>query len=472
MGVETSRKHHTWGWVRLPSAVLLAAALVVPHLAQGADTPAPAFRTVADEVPTSTPIRLAQANINKDMSTAKFEADVATVLAQEPDIITYNEVHNRPDATLAPEGYAMFRTPGPRTGWAPVAWKTSAWQAIDQGTVQVSKRPKRFKSGMVGVRYANWVTLTNADQQVISVVSVHVAPNSKDTAELLVPSLVSLQTLTSQLQAQGPVLIGGDFNMGYHGTRYDPSYFQAVGLRSTFDILGTSFPTHRGGGTIDYVFVGPEDRVSVKQHYPVQLRSDHRMVVADLELAPVATALPSFQAETLIVKNTATKQERRVVRRLQLKAIRATQPEAAIHVASSQIQGAEVYKALEEAHERGVVVTVIAGERQLSERAKQLRLLLRNDGNAASWFRWKPKAWRTSASTKVHGRTVAPLRPTVLLISQAGATPAFSLVANATMGRESLKVTYRKRVKANVKVDLGSYDTHYRDYLAHVGKTY
>lgn len=478
MGSEARKHPLRRGWARLTFTALLTAALAVPALQAGPGGRVE-LRPVAGDTEApgeSTPLRVVQANINKDMKLAKVERDVAAVFAQGPDIITFNEVHNRPDQLLAPPGYEIFRTPGPRTGWAPVVWDATTWQAIDQGTVQISNRPKKIKNGMVGVRYANWVTLVNAQQQVVSVVSTHIAPNNKDTAELLVPSLVVLQELAAQLSANGPVIIGGDFNMGYRSTRYQPSYLQAVGLQSTFDLLGSAFATHRKGGIIDYLFIGPADQLSVTQHHPVTLESDHRALVADLQLAPGESTpeveLPSFQPGKIVVPRTATKKERRAIRKFQMQAIRATPPGAAIHVASNEIQGPRVYKALRKAYEDGVHVTVLAGEKKLSPQAAELRAVLGRDVHTSSWFRRKPKAWRATAPMQVGGAKVSPLQPTIFLVSKAGATPALSMVANASMGKEPLTRRYRKRAKATIMVGLNNYDALYRAYLAHVGRTY
>src|SRR5690606_2425468 len=102
----------------------------------------------------------------------------------------------------------------------------------------------------------------------------------------------------------------------------------------------------------------------------------------------------------------------------------------------------------------------------------ELRDALGTDKKQSSWFKRKPKAWRTSAPTLVGGAKVAPLQPTLLLVSRAGATPALSMVANASMGKAPLTMRYRKRSKATIMVGLGNYDTLYRAYLAHVGRGY
>ncbi|TIC87407.1 hypothetical protein E8D34_09755 [Nocardioides sp. GY 10113] len=436
---------------------------------------------------TEQPITFVQANINKDMRVAKFDKDLVKVFAERPDIITFNEVHNRDSAKLAPEGYEIFRTPGPRTGWAPVVWRTDAWTAIDQGTWKISGKPKKLRNtpGMTGVRYANWVTLTNAEGQVLSVISAHIAPNSRDTAGLLVPSLKRLATLATELGAAGPVVLGGDFNMGLRSSRYKPRYLTEAGLTSTYDVLGTSFPTHRGGGTIDYVFLGPTSEFEVDEHYPVLLKSDHRMIVAHLRLRSSAAEPPadpgsdpdtdsetqekpavSFSPGKVTTTPRGSAAERTVVRRMQLKAIRATPAGAAIHVASDRIRGRVLLDALMKAKERGAHVTVITAEKRLNARQQALRAMLGTKKSASDYFVIRKRAWRSS------GRGVAKLDPTVLLISQAGATPAYGMVATSNMGRAPLTKRYRKRTKATISTDGGTYDTLYRAYLAVIGRGY
>ena len=59
-----------------------------------------------------------------------FQADAATVIANQPDFVTYNEVPYRYDVFLAPPGYALWRTPGStpaRRRWpgAPTAGRRS-----------------------------------------------------------------------------------------------------------------------------------------------------------------------------------------------------------------------------------------------------------------------------------------------------------------------------------------------------------
>lgn len=439
------------------------------------DTTPPGDGTGTDPASDYQAITFVQANISKDEGQEKFDTDVASVFAQQPDIITFNEVYARSAESLAPEGYEMFRTPGPRTGWAPVVWKTSAWSAVATGTWQISGNPPdyRGKKRLLGVRYANWATLINPAGQIVSVISAHVAPNNKDTAELLVPSLKRLRTLAEQLRAQGPVLIGGDFNMGYHSDRYQPQYLRAAGLESSYDVLGTSFPTHKRGGTIDYVWLGPTTDFYINEQFPVLMKSDHRMVVSHMQLLSQAQGDPPpfFAAGKTVSVPRGTAAERRAVRNLQIKAIGSAPTGSAIHIASSRIRGQGLFDALTAAFQRGVNVTVVTGETPEVEGAgaAPLRTLLGSDSAASSYYVSAPEAWAATSST---GTSASGLTPTLLLVSRAGGTPAFALRADSDLGRASLRKSYPTPTTAKVSTTSTKYDELYTAYLAAIGRTY
>lgn len=447
-------------------AVVGAVATVGVIAAQQTLVPPPAPLPVSSDTETSlhTPIKVVQANISKDLSTSRFRADVAEVMAESPDIITYNEVHARADADLAPAGYAIFRTPGPRTGWAPVVWKTSEWSVFDQGTVKISDTAPCCNGTWVGVRYANWVSLVNDEGQILSVISSHIAPNNKDTAVLLVPSLKRLAALTKELSTRGAVLLGGDFNMGYRSTRYQPQYLAAEGLTNTYEMLGTSFPTHRGGGTVDYLFVGPTEHFYVSEHRPVLVNSDHRLVVAQMELMSGASgSAPIVIRAGRVVSNPLGDREQRwAIRSAEARAIKAVPTGGAIHVASPRIGGTGLMRLLAKAYQRGVSVTVITAPGALSAPLADLKRVLGTKTSRPSYFAQRD-AWRPSRPK---------LAQTVLLISRAGATPAVGFSVNATLGFESVRPSYRRKSTAVVTADTASYDRLYRGYLAVLGRTY
>lgn len=431
---------------------------------QAPSAPAAPVPVAVTEDAASTPIQFVQANISKDLGTTKFRADVASVMTESPDIITYNEVHARDDADLAPAGYSIFRTPGPRTGWAPVVWKTSEWTAFDQGTRQISGTASCCPGTWVGLRYANWVSLVNDEGQVLSVISSHIAPNNSDTAELLVPSLKQLAALTKELSTRGAVIIGGDFNMGYRSSRYQPEYLAEVGLTNTFDLLGSSFTTHRLGGTIDYVFIGASDQMYVAEHHPVVVNSDHRLVVARLELMSESSGVAPVvvRAGRIVSNPLGTQAERMAIRTAEIRAIKDTPKGAAIHVASPRIVGSGLIDSLIAAKKRGVNVTVITAKGRLSTRLTQLRRILGTRTSSANYFTQRD-AWKG---------TRPKLAKTVLLISQVGVTPAVSYTVDATMGLESMRRSYRRKSTAVVTTDVATYDRLYRSYLAVIGRTY
>lgn len=457
-------------------ASLVALALVVGALS-GAGRPTdarPAAQTVAaGPEPVSTPIKFVQANIYKELSTAKFEQDVAKVYAENPDIITFNEVGVRDSATLAPPGYQLWRTPGHRTGWSPVAWRKSKWTDVGHGTWQISDTPERLRDqpGIIGVRYANWVTLMNAQGQKVSVISTHIAPKNANTAELLVPSLKRLAELARTLRARGAVLMGGDFNMGYHSSRYQPQYLSAVGLTNTFEILGTSFPTHRGGGTIDYIFLGPLNGWIVESQQGVAMNSDHLMLVARLRLTTPASGVvpPTFKARTITVPVNSRTTVRRSVRTEQLAAVAATPGGAAIHVASGQIRGDGLLNALIRAHQRGVHVTVITNKHRLSGLDKVLADRLGSRRTRSSYYVQLDRQWRSDGSP--NPRRPVRLDPTVLLISLAGATPAYAMRSNSPMSLAPTRPGYPRPTTARVTTSKTAYDQIYRTYLAAIGRT-
>lgn len=459
-----------WGGVVLALSTVLALGIV--GVLRDNPTETGTSELTRGEQPLDLPINLVQANISKDQSYAKFTSDVAAVYEQNPDIITFNEVYRRSDADLTRKGYSIFRTPGIRKGWAPVVWRDDKWTMTDSGTVKISDTAEGQR-GLVGVRYANWVTLVNPDGLTVSVIAAHIAPNSGATASLLVPSLKKLNKTALALRESGPVILAGDFNMGYYSDRYQPQYLAGAGLKSTFDMMGRSFPTHRRGGAIDYVFLSPVDNFYLEDTYPVLMKSDHRMVVAKLHLLGAAQGdpPPTFDAGTVSSDPRGSKERQRAVRTLERRAIAATPGGAAIHLASDRIWGRRFIEELVAAHERGVNVTVITDRRDLSDAERALRKLLGHDSTQPRYFVKKRNLWPDSS--RAPRRAVGgKLQPTMLLISRAGGTPAFGLTANTNLGRKPLQRRYGSPTLAKVTTDLASYDKRYRKYLAAIGRSY
>ncbi len=255
---------------------------------------------------------MVQANIKTGMTVEKFQSDVRAVLAPRPDFVTYNEVPMRQDGVLAPADYDIWRTPGRYKGATPVAWRTDTWTRVDQGTQRISNYreipPKRHT--MLGLRFANWVTLQSADGRTVSVVSAHVAPLVNGMPDLRRGTVRRIGALVTQLKARGPVFVGGDFNVHYRSSSYPRDVLTADSMVPTYDAMGSYFPTgdHRGA-TIDYVFATADDQIQVVSQHPVELNSDHNAVVAGLSWTVDAPG------QTTVVRNnpTGTNAEQRVV---------------------------------------------------------------------------------------------------------------------------------------------------------------
>ncbi len=353
---------------RIALRMIAGLSAIAALTAASAIVTSPAFPEEVDAVPDG--FTLVQANIKPGMELGKFRADVAKVMAQQPDFVTYNEVPFRQDAELAPEGYALWRKPGQYTGATPVAYRTDRWTPIAQGTKRICNYreipPKRHT--MLGLRYANWVTLRSPEGRVVTVVSAHFPPLVKGMPDLLPRTAKHLAALVSTLSAQGPVLVGGDFNVHYASGRYPRELFTAAGMVPSYDTLGNYFPTgiHRGA-TIDYVFARSAGRFVATAHQPLVLNSDHRAVRVDhtwLVDAPTQTQTVSNNPEDLTL--------RPAVRR-QLGATIASAPAGArVDIVTAGLRSALVTRRLQAADARGALVRLVTFSAQLTRRERVL----------------------------------------------------------------------------------------------------
>ena len=261
------------------TAAALAVTVAPAPTAQAAESTTSSTGTTSD-------ITLVHANILSQLSVERFQADVRTVLAKKPDLITYNEVPLRQDSVIAPGGYDVQRSHDNRyTAATAVAWRTDRWTEVDSGTFRISNYRKvpRGRNIRLGLRFANWVTLKSPEGRRLSVVAAHVPPLARDMPDLLRPSVRRVGELVEKLAPSGPVLIGGDFNVHYTSGRYPRDLFDAARMVPTYDSLGGYFPTgdHRGA-TIDYIFNRAEGVLGTDRHSKFELNSDHDGVMAGL----------------------------------------------------------------------------------------------------------------------------------------------------------------------------------------------
>lgn len=262
-----------------PSAPATVERPVVTLPAQPVVVPPPAVAK-APAVTTPTTVSITHANLYQGMSAATFAQDLDTVVSTDPDFITLNEAGHRGDAEIRPPGYAAFRTTGsPYLAETPVLWRTDRWTQVDAGSRWLTTRKVKW-----GERAVNWVTLRSTTGQVLSVVSAHPAPTLRRTAGLLPIFMNGLAELVRELDARGPVLVGGDFNAGYHGPLWPGDALATAGLTSTYDRFGvpSGGTGDHFGHTIDYVFhtAGLTPTAQTTR----ELTSDHDAVLATFSL--------------------------------------------------------------------------------------------------------------------------------------------------------------------------------------------
>lgn len=329
-------------------------------------------------------VRMVQANIYNNLSVERFQADVDEVLAEEPDFVTYNEVPQRVDWVLAPKGYDLYRSTRNRyTKATPVAWRTDRWTKVDEGTKRISDYRKKppGRRVRIGLRFANWVTLTSDNGRQVSVVSAHVPPVDNDMPDLLRPTVRSIRDLVAKLAPRGPVLVGGDFNVQYTSRRYPRDLFDEGHMRPTYDTLDSYFPTgDHHGNTIDYVFNRGKGQLRAEEHRPVELHSDHDAVVADLGWRVDA---PGDTTRT-VSDPTGDDAERRAAVNAFNDAVDATRSGAVVEVISGSLSLRSLYRRLVSATDRGVQVRLYSRGQDLTRLERRLRRHLAGDDDPRS----------------------------------------------------------------------------------------
>ena len=413
---------------------------------------------------------MVQANLESPQSASRFTADMKTVLAQRPDFITYNEVAYRSDAQLAPPGYDMYRKPGKYTGETPVAWDSTKWHATATGTYWISNSTAKTAAQrvMLGVRYANWATLTNDAGRVISLVSVHTAPNGYPVQQLIGPSMVRVGTLVKWLGKSGPVLTGGDFNMHYKGSRYQGGTLAKYSMTPTFDVLRKAVSTHDAGGIIDYIFLRSASKFAVQDQYVVNLNSDHKLLGADL--TPLWTTSGSGSApptggtgsgsgssagvQPSTVDNSARPAPGTVARRI-ITILDRTPSGAAVHLASLRLSGSAVVKALLRADRRGVNVQVLSGNSRPTSEERQLWRALGSDVRTKRWASIRPSSYARSGLPKLS-----------LLVSKSTGTSAVRVVSD----RPLTSYYQQHQFSARITTSLSAYNTDFSRFFAGAGR--
>lgn len=421
----------------------------------------------ADPTSPADTIRLTQANLKSGQPTGHFDSDVGTVLANQPDFITYNEVPFRPDSVLAPPpGYALWRTPGRYTGETPVAWRTDRWSMVAEGTTMLSNKKGRLPWQHVdwGIRYANWVTLSNVDGRTISVVSAHLTPVISITEGLQAREIQRLGALVGTLSASGPVLVGGDFNMNYDTPQYLGGLFQQFNLVPSYDALAAHFPTgDHYGATIDYVMLH-QDLTTVPlaftDQYAQEIYSDHDAVTVDLTwTAPPTTATYEITPGTVVGDPTGQTGSPRAVLRTMLQAVNHAPAGSAVHLVTRGLTAPAMSAALDRAIDRHVRVQIILRSRTLGTATRHFMARLGENPARRSF------AIQCSGSC----RKLALQRETAateLLISTVDTTPSVRIISDHAITLHANKVLNIGKVTTRK----AAYDRAFRRFFLLAGR--
>jgi hypothetical protein len=437
---------------------LFGGALVAVH-----DSSAPAATDLENVAYSPPRYRMVQANIKASMGTARFKKDVREVVDAAPDFITYNEVNGRRTADLEPGRYRVWRKGGDSYKSATaVAWDNDEWAATSKGIHQISsKRGKPADQRLHwGIRYANWVTLENrATGRKISVVAVHFAPKSKYYGDLVRPSARALNVLVKALAGRGPVMVGGDLNVQYEGSRYPSDIFAAQHLTPSYDVTQQTPVTHGRASTIDYVLARGIARFATGNQRAFGLESDHHAVRVDFSPLPVTStggsARVTFGPGMVVTDPGLDATDEQSVLRTVLKSINSTKRGQVVHLATRALSNGKVLRALKRAKSRGARVQVVTAERTTTAEMRSLQRVLGKDVDKASWAVRRPS-----------GYDRAGLRATVLLISKTGATPAFAFSSSTQM---STSAGSGKR-SGYVSVTKASYDKLFKPFFSAVGR--
>ena len=407
--------------------------------------------------------RMVQANIKAGMTTARFKKDVRKVVGRSPDFITYNEVNGRRSAALAPGRYQVWRKGGtPYKAATAVAWDSKKWTATSKGIHQISNKRGKSPGQRLhwGIRYANWVTLENrASGRNVSVVATHFAPKSKHYGDLIRPSARALNGLVKALAKRGPVMVGGDLNVQYDGSRFPRKIFAKKHLVPIYDVTQKAPVTHGRASTIDYVLARGIAKFATGNQRAFGLHSDHNAVSVDFAPLPITSTAGStrvrFGRGVVVTDPGMSAAEKQAVLRTVLKSINSTRRGEVVHLATRVLTHARVVRALKRAKDRGAQVQVVTAEGTTTSSMRSLQRVLGKDVDKKSW-----------AVARSRGYDRADLRASVLLISRSGATPAFSFGSSTQM---SPSAGAGKR-SGYLSVSKSTYDKQLAPFFAAVGR--
>ncbi len=377
-------------------------------------------------------ITMVQANIPMRLPVEEFQSDLRTVFAPQPDFITYNEVERRDDSVIAPGSYDVHRDPKNRyTAATAVAWDTDRWTKVASGTTRLSnyREVPPGWNGLLGLRFANWVTVESATGRRVSVVSAHLAPLARTMPDLVRPSVTRLGGLVQALAPQGPVLVGGDFNVHYTSGRYPRDLFDAAQMVPTYDTIGGYFPTgDHQGATIDYLFNRGNGQLRADRHFKKELNSDHDAVIGGFSWL---SDLPSQTTEVVSDPTVEGEPRRRAVLGL-LSTLRDLEAGQRLDLVTAALELRGVYTELRRAVARGVVLRLVTRSERLTAREERLAGAVEARGAGGSTV-------QRCRETCLQAARGADLSRTLALVRSRAGTPLVRLDLNRNLDAAMLQ---------------------------------
>lgn len=240
--------------------------------------------------------------------TARRQMLVDLLRKQNPDLIGVQEALDvqLSDILRAVPGYAVAgvgRDDGREAGeYSAILFRSSRFRVAQAGTFWFSATPDIVASRTWGnriPRICSWTRLIDRSGQPLWMYNVHLDHESQPSREESVRLL--LQRIRSRPDANEPVIVTGDFNVGEANPALEPLLGRSAGPPPFVDTFRVLHPEEKEVGTytafefgrskgdkIDYVLVEPETEVlraeilrfSRNKRYP----SDHFPVTASIRL--------------------------------------------------------------------------------------------------------------------------------------------------------------------------------------------
>jgi hypothetical protein len=451
-----------------------------------------------DPVEPAPSFRVMTLNIRQDLSAAGWAAD-AQLASSMTDVLAMQEGNRLANRTamldaMHAQGWEAWVPPTGGTE-LPVAWNASMFSLVSGQTLMVHKG----EPGVTPSRWINTVVLQDlATGEDLAIVNTHTINHGAVDAGLQpndrTPRLkLHIQMLRDQIEAAEQltpnVIATGDLNVNHLRDRN----LQVQGLPTNVlgPVVNFDMPLGRtydyGNTELDYVMTPIGGNLApVSAEIVPGFRSDHRgvvdgMVYQDLTgpvpmpanipptppPPPVPTPVPSptptpepptsnvtFRPATVRNAARGSTSARRAVLSEAVRVINNAPAGSSIHLLTQTLGDQAVKTALLNAVNRGVHLQLFLRGTKINGAEARQRRLLGTDVTQRDWFR---AGCASAACRAVETR----LSATMLLVSQAGRTPAVRMVTNRSLDRTALD----RRARATITTDKATYDRAFHNFF-------